>query len=685
MDNTILNDLYYNVENGIFERVFSLLNPKDLYRASRVNTDWKNVADPKIQNLRESWLKHIIQTKVVSYGLITPNRFAFIAKFIDLNPGLATANLVDRFIRSNSKIEEKDLLKMILTSNEISIKQFNLALTEKASPSILSAISLQLNQEECMLSALERDNAEALKLLLESKNCPSNEEWILNQAMKDPKPNVLFYLAEKYPALASRQDYLEWHLKQAIKNSEAETIDALLTTHSSLKVTCTDVRFEAVRNSGTISPKALEMLLLHAVKQGSKVSLEDLKSLLDNSSWLHNKECIYRLFARTFLENRNITSVDLLYQDFEVEKFLRQNNNPFTPLLIAFVTNDIFALRYTAEKEKDVLIRCKNDEIVRAHSEILKKYEWFQVKFDFNKDNCELKHQLNLSMFSKRTIEILLDLLYLGDIENLTTADCLDLIPLGNYLMLERLTGQCLEKLKSHSLLVFKDYFGYSMEVDQFLMEFIPLEVSRRLGEGSLIKLETKAPLPYSINIISKLLDLIRQCSIKLAIENYIDLYLIADANEKCLKMAKSCIISLPFDHRKLLPRLSKQNKYGGLYPTREEFMVMELLLWDIGQRNKKEVVIAPEILSEAENCLAYKTLLGAYTGKNDPKAAISFYQEAAFQEYPPAQSQLAYCYQHGIGVEKDELKAQVLFTLANKNIRIWRTKHAWSRNLSKG
>lgn len=669
LNKMLLHDLYYDVNYGICERVFSYLNPKDLSRTARVCTDWKKNADLKIEKLREMWLNNIIQNKVVAYKRICPREFDSIAKFIDLNPLLAIPKLVDRFISTQAK--EEDILKIIHLAKEITIGQFNVALTEKATAPVLLAIMSSLNKEDCLLSILERDNVDALKLILESNDCPFSEEWILNQAMKYPKPSVLAELLKKFPALENRQDYHEWLLKQAIEKGDTEAIDNLLTNHAHLNVSYGEVILQATKFIGPLGLKTQQMLVHHALKKGNKVSLGNLKTLLSTGPWVHNKEQIYGLFADAFILSNDITNIELLYGDFEVEKFVREMNNPLTPLLVSLVKNDDCSLRLKAEREGDVLITCNNGEIVKAHSKILKNYKWFQRQLRFNRKNSKFKNTIDLSDHSKRAIEHLLDFLYTRDFKNITKNVCMDLIRLSNFIMSKKLLETCKGYLKDHSLHNLKDHLGHSLEVNLFLKKFISSEITRRIDNGSLIKLEMTRDVLKSTDAIKEIIDLIQENQIRLKIADCIHLISLATIyKQKALEMTKSIMASQPSDHSQLLPFcLNKEKKfsvYSSLHKdTAKEFIAMELMLTDISQRDAHDLKPVPEIFSEAENRLSYKTLLAAYVGKKDMSLAIPLYQAAADKNYPPAQSQLGYCYLHGLGVEKDEEKARSLFASA--------------------
>lgn len=691
--NTDLIDFWCNIDNGYFGKVFDYLGPKDTYRASRVCSDWKKIADTKftatkIKELRLLWLKTVIEKSGPYCRSLTTRQFRQIADSIDLNPALITANLVSSFIIECENKE--DILKIISLAQDIPMRVFNEAVTNEEPMDILRALINKLpgQIEQCFLSAMERDGVKALQLLVEEYEFPS-EEWLLNEAMKEKKPAILKFLAGRFPALQHRHGYHQWLLNNAIAKSDCMEIDRLFKTHPHLKISCEEVCIKASSASSytsRISPNVLKRLLDHALRQGDKVSVDNLVRLKSLASYIYDKDVIYKIFARAFILSNDINNTDLLCRDFEIEKLIRGYEKKFTPgtyvlekipikgnsvvkretgdsnlylpekisfgdFLIGYASSPNLLLRKRASEDGDCRIVCADGETVNAHASILRQ------------NQLSLKTIADLHMFAKETVESLLDFLYVQEMEFLDTKEIINLLALAKHLKLDPLLKKCHEALqlefKSFYIKNFPLYFDCPAIARAELANLFYGEIKRRLIEDKCF---------YSIcsdkelkEILFFLID-----HLSLEVKDLFDLFTLADAyliryfRKVCKKAAEFLLNSRPCDHFKLLPYLSENLKL--------EFFFMEVLLSDIKKREGSELIIPLEVYYQKDSKLAYKTLVAAYIAKKDPKLAIPYFRAAAEKFYSPACIELSNCHRDGIGVEINEEKANKYLEMSKKS-----------------
>lgn len=643
--------------------------------------------DTKIKDLEQ--VKAIIEKSGPYYRSLTTRQFRQIAESIDLNPALITANLVSSFIIECENRE--DILKIISLAQDIPMRVFNEAVTNEEHMDILRALINKLPRQikQCFLSAMEREGVKALQLLVEEYEFPS-EEWLLNEAMKEKKPAILKFLAGRFPALQHRHDYHQWLLNNAIAKSDCMEIDRLFKTHPLLKITCQEVCIKASSASSytsRISPNVLKRLLDHAVRQGDKVSVDDLVRLKHLASYIYDKDAIYKIFARAFILSNDINNEYLLYRDFEIEKLIRGYEKKFTPgtyvlekipikgnsieskrelgdsnlylpekisfgdFLIGYASSPNLLLRKRASEDGDCRIVCADGETVNAHASILRQ------------NQLSLKTIADLHMFAKETVESLLDFLYVQELEFLDTKEILNLFALAKHLTLDPLLKKCHEALqlefKSFYIKNFPLYFDCPAIARAELANLFYGEIKRRLIEDKGF---------YSIcsdkelkEILFFLID-----HLTLEVKDLFDLFTLADAyliryfRKVCKKAAEFLLTSRPCDHFKFLPYLSMNLKL--------EFFFMEVLLSDIKKREGSELIIPLEVYYQKDSKLAYKTLLGAYIAKKDPKLAIPYLRAAAEKFYSPACIELSNCYRDGIGVEINEEKANKYLEMSKKS-----------------
>lgn len=177
---------------------------------------------------------------------------------------------------------------------------------------------------------------------------------------------------------------------------------------------------------------------------------------------------------------------------------------------IQMTTNLGTQLRHD-DASMDCTIECANGETTHAHSLVLNTKEYFFTKRNFisskklNDESSQLNSKkrkrttsedralinkandasnIDLTSFSKDTVDLFLDYLYLGTVSTISIQKMIDLIDLADFLCSEELQKECVDKLRliliekpRLSLNCVKQMVGHPVLLDFFTEEFIKFAI----------------------------------------------------------------------------------------------------------------------------------------------------------------------------------------------------------------
>jgi hypothetical protein len=311
----------------ILLKIFSYLPPNkyhtrfsNIYSASCACKTWYNLLNLMIKESGREWLNNIILKKIENYGGgLKSYEFRSIAALVVEE--LVTPKLISKFI--NQEADIPFVLKVVSITKTVSVQNFNEALAMKAiSPEILLALfdKLTTQQEECISSIIERNNLDALKILISLANFNISEENMLRQAIAKDKPAIMNFLVSHYPSLEEHTEYVEYNFKKALISEDYERAKNLLMTYSKLKIS------EPELLSSISNQEIYEMSLQRYLEQGNEFSFDFLKKicLFIRLSGKYPEKIVELTFSHYIKSN----SIKDLKDDLNLTNYLTRINYP---------------------------------------------------------------------------------------------------------------------------------------------------------------------------------------------------------------------------------------------------------------------------------------------------------------------------------------------------------------------
>lgn len=310
----LLNFFYYLPPNKYHTRFYNI------YSASCVCKTWYKILNPMIKKAGEEWLKNIIIKKIENYGgRLQSYEFQSIVALA--NEELITTKLISKFINQEAKIPF--VLKIVSIAKTVNIQHFNETLARKTlSPEILLALfdKLTTQQEECVSSAIERNNLEALKTLISSTSFNISEVYLLRQAIAKNNPVIIDFLISHYPSLKEHIEYIEYNFKKFLTSKDYERARSLLKAFSNLKISESEIL------SSVDNQELFEMSLQRYLDQDNPFSLDSLKKIC--LPFRFSDKYPVKMIELTFSYYIKSNNIKDLKDDLNLMNYLTLINNP---------------------------------------------------------------------------------------------------------------------------------------------------------------------------------------------------------------------------------------------------------------------------------------------------------------------------------------------------------------------
>lgn len=380
-------------------------------------------------------------------------------------------------------------------------------------------------------------------------------------------------------------------------------------------------------------------------------------------------------------------------------------HHKFDTLVSRFAHPDLFVLpsgthklitRRHDQQNTDFSFKCQGDRRAFAHLYVLKQCEFFKgmlswqsrtvMEYDNKEKNVKATKaqaalkvdSMDLSIFPKSTVDILLDILYDNPREiTMPRTDFTELIKLADYLLLDQL--RTILKVHEKKLLP-KDWNPTITFPETFSLR---THNSVEPVSKSAFEQDVKANLEI-IDETQSLSELMLQGRIEISLENLLSLYRLAESRgltqitehienhlaSKILENPELLVDALLIFYKKMKPQRDRNN-----FDKLEEFLIWKPAIFgkNICSIQKQEQLFKL-FLSGAEkgdpimqNYTGFLFLKGFGTEMNFNKS-VKWFQASVNQGNSVAKAYLGYCYEHGLGVTKNLTEALKLYHEAALN-----------------